>query len=188
MKPGVACQTVVSILMLSLSSTSCSEPEAEKMLASIELEDVAAYWAVRGQNEEKEHFIRPVVRFRVVNGGERELGYVQAMAVFKIESFPDEPWGNAFTYSISEEPIPPGESSGLITMRSDHNVISKDTPEQMFENEKWEDVDVEIFLRVGPSKWRVIKAVEVPRRIGAPGLEQFLNNENKGDVPLADKS
>ena len=97
------------------------------------------------------------------------------------EMLPDEPWGNAFSYSISEHPIKPGGVSDLLTMRSDRSVISKDSPEQMFRNAKWEEIMVEIFLRVGPSSWRILETFQVPKTIGAPGLEKFL--EAEPDLP-----
>ena len=172
MKAVVGCQLLAALALLSCSA--CSDAESERILRALELEDVAAYWAIQGQDEEKNNYIHPVVRFRVVNGAEQDLDYVQAMAVFKRENLPDEPWGNAFTYSISDQPIPPGDSSDTITLRSDTSFISKDSPRQMFLNEKWEEVRVEIFLRVGPSSWQILESRQVPKHIGAPGLEKFL--------------
>ena len=111
-KPLAGCQLfVVSMWVLVLSS--CSNAESEKLLQSLSLDDVAVYWAVRGQDAEKNNYIHPVIRFRVVNGADQDLDYVQVMAVFRREKLPDEPWGNAFSYSISEEPIPPGASFRL---------------------------------------------------------------------------
>ena len=167
--------------VLLASAVSCTDAASEALLASLELEDFTSYWAVIGKNEEGDNFIHPVVRFRVMNGAEQEVGYIQAMAVFKRELLPDEPWGNAFTYSVSDEPIKPGEASDLITLRSDRNIISKDAPAQMFVNEKWEEVTVEIFVRVGPSSWQNLGQMQVSKRIGAPGLEKFLNPDTSED-------
>ena len=169
------------LLAVLLFAAACNDAESEKILAALELEDVAAYWAIQGQDQEKNNYIQPVVRFRVTNATETDLDYVQVMAVFKRENLPDEPWGNAFAYSISEEPIPPGNSSELITMRSDASFVSKDSPKQMFDNQKWEEVRVEVFLRVGPSAWRPVEQRRVPKRIGAPGLEKFLEPEEDLD-------
>lgn len=178
MKRLVGCQLFVVVAL-----SSCTGAESEETLRALSLEDVAAYWAIQGRDQEQNNYIQPVVRFRVVNGAERDLDYVQAMAVFRRENLPDEPWGNAFTYSISEEPIPPGESSDLITLRSDASFVSKDAPEQMFQNEKWEEVEVEVFLRVGPSRWESFDEREVPKRIGAPGLEKFLESIEEPQTP-----
>ena len=51
-----------------------------------------------------------------------------------------------------------------ITMRSDSNFVSKDEPEQMFHNDKWEQVHVEVFLRVGPSSWRLARSPSTASR------------------------
>ncbi len=167
--------------LLGMLTLSCGGQESEEAVQALEAREVAAYWAVIGQDAEENHHIRPVVRFRVVNGWDRDVGYVQAMAVFRRESFPDESWGSDFIYSISEEALVPGGQSGILTFRSDSKYISKDAPEQMFENEQWEQVFVEVFLRVGPSTWQPLFKEEVPRRIGAPGLEKFLDP----DPPVA---
>ena len=172
------CQLAIALLIPIMS---CTDKESEEILSALELQDVVGYWAVQGQDDEKNNYIHPVVRFRVVNTASRNLEYVQVMAVFKREMLPDEPWGNAFSYSISEHPIKPGGVSDLLTMRSDRSVISKDSPEQMFRNAKWEEIMVEIFLRVGPSSWRILETFQVPKTIGAPGLEKFL--EAEPDLP-----
>lgn len=161
--------------LLGLLFVACEDPQSEARVEGLVVDDVAAYWAVRGQDAEKNHYIHPVIRFRIGNHGSEEVGYVQAMAVFKRESFPDEPWGNAFIYSISEAQIPPGGTSDLLTLRCDTNFVSKDTPEQMFDNEKWEKVWVEVFLRAGPSSWKLALTEEIPKRIGAPGLDKFIS-------------
>jgi len=175
MKASARCQIFVAALCLpGLALAGCSDSKSEAQVDALELIDVAAYWAVRGQDVEQNYYIHPVVRFRVENTGSEPVGYVQAMAVFKRENLPDEPWGNDFLYSVSEEPIPKGGVSDVVTMRSDASFNGKDAPEQMFDNPKWEDVDVEVFLRVGPSSWKPLTELEVPKRIGAPGLEKFL--------------
>jgi hypothetical protein len=166
-----------SLVLIAAAFAGCGDAESEVKAAALELEDVAAYWAVRGKDREQNHYIHPVVRFRVKNSGTQEAGYIQAMAVFKRESFPDEPWGNDFLYSISEKPLPPGSRSEVLTMRSDTNFVSKDSPEKMFQNEKWEEITVSVFLRVGPSSWKPALTLQVPKQIGAPGIEKFLEPE-----------
>ncbi len=167
LRPGLAS-------LLIAASFGCGEAESEAKAQALELEEVAAYWAVRGKDREENNYIHPVVRFRIKNTGAREVGYIQAMAVFKREMLPDEPWGNDFLYSISEKPLAPGTRSEILTLRSDTNFVSKDAPERMFQSAKWEKVTVSVFLRVGPSSWKPVLSLEVPKQIGAPGLEKFL--------------
>src|SRR5262245_13934925 len=123
-------------LLVSAAFASCVDSKSEAKVDALELEDVTAYWAVRGKDREQNNYIHPVVRFRIKNGGPEEAGYIQAMAVFKREKFPDEPWGNDFLYSISDKALPSGSTSDVLTMRSDTNFVSKDAPERMFQNEK----------------------------------------------------
>ena len=129
LRPGLAS-------LLIAASFGCGEAESEAKAQALELEEVAAYWAVRGKDREENNYIHPVVRFRIKNTGAREVGYIQAMAVFKREMLPDEPWGNDFLYSISEKPLAPGTRSEILTLRSDTNFVSKDAPERMFQSDK----------------------------------------------------
>jgi len=170
------------VSVLSAVSSGCDDAESEAKAAALELEDVNAYWAVRGKDREQNNYIHPVVRFRIKNSGTEEAGYIQAMAVFKRDAFPDDPWGNDFLYSVSATPLAPGTRSDLVTMRADTNFISKDAPERMFQNEKWEKISVSVFLRVGPSSWKPKLSLEVPKQIGAPGLERFLEPEAETDA------
>lgn len=180
MKERRLCQSILAVATVAIFA-GCDESQVQARVEGLELGDVTGYWAVRGKDAEENNYIHPVIRFRVLNHGAEAVGYVQAMAVFKRESLPDESWGNDFLYSIAEEPIAPGGASDVLTMRSDTNFISKDAPEQMFQNEKWERVNVEIFLRVGASTWRPVLDLEVPKRIGAPGLEKFLDPTEPAD-------
>lgn len=185
------CQIRAQVLLLTVVAAvlstlvvGCGDADSEAKVDALEVKDVAAYWAVRGKDREGNNFIHPVVRFQIVNRGTAPVGYIQAMAVFKREKFPDEPWGNDFLYSVSDEPIPAGGTSDVLTMRADTNFISKDAPEQMFQNDKWEDVDVSVFLRIGPSSWKPVVELQVPKKIGAPGVEKFTDSES----PIAPQS
>jgi hypothetical protein len=180
----LASVTLLLVLSLFLSvSIGCSDAESQAKVEALEVKDAAAYWAIRGKDRAGNNFIHAVVRFRIANRGPSPVGYVQAMAVFKREKFPDEPWGSDFLYSVSDQPIEAGGSSAILTMRSDTNVISKDAPEQMFQNDKWEDVDVAVFVRVGPSSWKPLLDLGVPKRIGAPGVEKFTESESPATPP-----
>ena len=170
------------IILLAFFLTSylaCSDFSKEEAVKGLEATDVVSYWSVRGKFEEN-NYIRPIVRFRIHNGGSRPVDFVQTMAVFRRASAPQESWGSAFEYSLSGDPIAPGEPSRVITLRSDSYYFSTDEPESMFENEEWEQVTVEVFLKVGPSSWKPAAKLEVPRQLGAPGLEKFLAPSDEG--------
>lgn len=151
----------------------CSDLSKEEAAQALQASEVVSFWTVRGKYGD-DTYIRPIVRFRIRNEGPKAVDYIQTMAVFRRASTPDESWGSAFEYSLSGDPVPPGGESRVITLRSDTDYFSKDAPEKMFDNEEWEQVRVEVFLKVGPSAWRPVANVEVPKRIGAPGVERFL--------------
>ena len=169
------------------SSLACSDLTKQQAVAGIEAIDVESYWTVRGKLED-DIYIRPVVRFRIRNNGPKAVDYVQTMAVFRRQSAPEESWGSAFEYSLSGDPVAPGGTSRLISLRSDSYYFSSQQPEQMFENEKWEQVTVEVFVKVGPSSWKPAAKMEVPKQIGAPGLEKFLTPQEEPAQPSGPSS
>lgn len=147
------------------------DDQVAKNLAMVE---PAAYWSVRGKVEDKT-YIRPIVRFRIKNNGSQAAEYIQAMAVFRRESAPDQSWGNAFLHAVPGGAVAPAAVSEEVTLRADSNYYSTSEPEKMFENKEWEEVVVEVFLKVRSSQWISMGKVEVPRRLGAPGVEQFTS-------------
>jgi hypothetical protein len=165
----------------------CSDISKEGAVESLQAVDIESYWTVRGKLED-DIYIRPIVRFRILNNGSKPVDYIQTMAVFRRQSAPEESWGSAFEYSLSGDPVGPGETSRLITLRSDSYYFSSQEPKAMLENEEWEQVTVEVFLKVGPSSWKPVGKMEVPKQLGAPGLEEFLtpaeaSGESQPDTP-----
>jgi len=146
--------------------------EDDTLAKSLSIVEPTGYWSVRAKDGENNR-IRPVVRFRVRNNGTKPADYIQAMAVFRRESAPDESWSNAFQYSIPGGAIAPGALAEEVTLRGDSSYFSKEEPEKMLENKAWEKVMVEVFLKVRSSRWISMGKLEVPRRLGAPGVEQF---------------
>ncbi len=165
----VALKPCALVVVFFLAACSSKEEAAKGLHAA----EVVSYWTVRGKVGD-DTYIRPIVKFRIRNEGPKAVDYVQSMAVFRRVSAPDESWGSAFEYSLSGDPVAPGGESRVITLRSDSYYFSKVAPERMFDNEEWEQVTVDVFLKVGPSSWRLVAKVEVPKRIGAPGVEKFL--------------
>ncbi len=163
-----ACALVVVFFL-----PACSDIGKEEAAKALQASEVVSFWTVRGKFGD-DTYIRPIVRFRIRNEGPKAVDYIQTMAVFRRASTPDESWGTAFEYSLSGDPVAPGGESRVITLRSDSDYFSKGKPEQMFYNEEWEQVTVEVFLKVGPSSWRPVAKLEIPKRIGAPGVEKFL--------------
>lgn len=161
-------------LVASLAAPACVSSRDNETAGRVELPELVAYWAVRGRDSEGNNYIRPAVRFRVKNANPEPVEYVQVMSVFRRESAPEEAWGTAYLHSASEEPLASGEATGEHTLRADSNYLSPGAPERMFENELWEDVEVEMFVRVGASSWVSQGTTTALRRLGPPGVEKYL--------------
>lgn len=160
---------ILAVLALAGCGALDGDDELAKTLAIVE---PTAYWSVLGKVGDN-NYIRPVVRFRVKNNGPEPLDYMQAMAVFRRESAPDQSWGNAFQHSVPGGAIAPAALSEEVTLRADASYFSKEEPEKMLGNKEWEQVMVEVFLKVRSSNWISLGKLEVPKRLGAPGIEQF---------------
>jgi hypothetical protein len=165
------------VAILVFGSSACGGGE-NQVVEALDVEEVLSYWSVQGKRGDNFH-LHPVLRFQIRNNGDSEADYIQTMAVFRLEGSPDKAWGNAYEYSISGDPVQPGELSRVVTLRCDSTFYSKDQPRTMLENEHWEQVIAEIFLRVGSSKWQSVEKIEVERRLGAPGVEKFLEPQDE---------
>lgn len=183
--PAALAPAVLGLAVLGLavfSAAGCTDAGADESAAAMELTEVVAYWTVRGQDSEGNNYIRPAVRFRVRNANAEPIRYVQVMSVFRRESAPEEAWGTGYLHSISEEALAPGAATPEHTLRSDSNYLSKDSPARMFASDLWEDVEVEMFLRVGASAWAPKGKTVALRRLGPPGVEKYL--EPAEDEPI----
>ena len=165
---------VAGLLPVTMTAAGCVNQEDNAAAARMELNELVGYWAVRGRDSEGNNYIRPAVRFRVQNTNPAPIEYVQVMSVFRRESAPEEAWGTGYVHSVAEEALAPGEVSGEHTLRADSNYISQGSPESMFENELWEDVEIEMFIRVGASAWVSQGRTVALRRLGPPGVEKYL--------------
>ena len=163
-----------ALLAASLGVSGCVNQEDNAAAARMKLEELVGYWAVRGRDSEGNNYIRPAVRFRVQNTNSAPIEYVQVMSVFRRESAPDDAWGTGYVHSVAETALGPGEVSEEHTLRADSNYISQGPPETMFDNELWEDVEIEMFVRVGASAWVSQGTTTALRRLGPPGVEKYL--------------
>ncbi len=169
--PGlVLCAAVAA----GFGSAGCTDADANVTAGQMELSDLVAYWAVRGQDSEGNNYIFPSVRFRLENASAEPVEYVQVMSVFRRESAPEEAWGTGYLHSVNDGPLAPAQASLEHILRADSNYLSQGSPQRMFENPLWEDVEVEVFVRVGASSWVSRGRTTALRRLGAPGVEKYL--------------
>ena len=86
----------------------------------------------------------------------------------------DEVWG-----SIQEQVSTwsrPLESSkeAVVTVRSAGRYHAPADPEEILHSPAFKDPRVQIFVRIGSSNWAMLAEAPVSRRIGAPGVSDFV--------------
>jgi hypothetical protein len=155
--------------VLALSATACQRHDAAKELA---LSGVETFWIVDSP-QQGQNFVAPAVRFRLKNVSPRTIGSIQARARFPAPD-QDETWGSIQEQvSTWSRPLEPGKDA-VVTVRSAGRYHSQADPEAILHSPAFKDPRVEVFVRIGSSNWEMLAEAPVSRRIGAPGVSDFV--------------
>src|SRR5688500_2626342 len=148
----------------------CRTPEPALI---VKVADVETHWAV-DNSEVGTQYIAPVVRFQLTNISSEPQGSIEVTATFRRKGV-DATWGGDFRQvSTRRKPLAPGQSEALV-MKSDTRYYSNGPTEGMFAHKEFRDTTVEVFVRVGRSRWtRVTERLDVERRIGARSVQDTL--------------
>jgi len=101
--------------------------------------------------------------FRVKNIGVEPLTYVNFNAIFKFKGDPEN-LGDNFLAAIRGKPIMPGDTSDVITLKSNFGVEGKGV-ESIRSNPQWKPVGVKLFARSKGSQFVLIGEWDVSRTI-----------------------
>jgi hypothetical protein len=158
----------VALAGLSLAATGVGcqrhDPTAELQLSAL-----TTYWIVDSP-QQGQNYIAPVVRFRLKNVSKKPLSSVQARARFPAPSQKEDVWGSIQEQvSTWRRPIAPGQDT-LVTVRSAGRYHSTADPPDILRSPGFEDPKVEVWVRIGASRWALLAQGSVERRIGAPDL------------------
>jgi hypothetical protein len=159
---------VLAVALGSAPLASCSSHDPAKELA---VSGIETYWIVDSPRQ-GENYISPAVRFRLKNLSTEPLRAIQARARFPA---PDqtEVWGSIQEQvSTWQKPLEPGQDRE-VTVRSAGRYHSPAEPRDMLRSPGFRDPRVEIFVRIGASRWVVLAEAAVDRRIGAPELREL---------------
>ena len=98
-------------------------------------------------------------------------------------------WGGDFRQvSTHAKPLPAGQSESLV-MKSDTRYYSNGSTEGMFAHKEWKDATVELFVRVGRSRWTKFgEMVDVERHIGAHSVQDAAASPSPAGSPSASPS
>ena len=153
-------------LSLATAGVGCQshDPAAELQVGGFQ-----TYWIVDSP-QQGQNYIAPVVRFRLRNLTQRPLSAVQARARFPAPGQKEDVWGSIQEQvSTWRRPIPPGQDT-LVTVRSAGRYHSSADPPDILRSPAFEDPKVEVWVRIGASRWALLAQGSVERRIGAPDL------------------
>lgn len=137
----------------------------------LEIADLETYWAVDSPRGERQ-YIAPVARFQVKNRGQQPLRSIQVTGGFRRKGEEQIDWGTAFEQiAPASRPLQPGESVRVM-LKSDGRYYSSGEPAAFFEHKLFRDALVQIYVRIGSSKWELMAQADVERRIGTKALGQ----------------
>ena len=149
---------------------SCRAPEPARI---VKIGDVETHWAV-DSSQVGTQYIAPVVRFQLTNISSEPQGSIDVTATFRRKG-ETATWGGDFRQvSTRRKPLPAGQSEALV-LKSDTRYYSNGPSEGMFAHKDFKDATVELFVRVGSSRWVKFGAlVDVERRMGARSVQDTL--------------
>ncbi len=137
---------------------------AEDLEASIEVVDVDTFWTDKYYQPWPPRLILvPAISFRVKNVTDKSLKYINFNANFRFMG-DYENLGDAFLAAIRNNPIPPGEKSDIITLKSNYGVEGKSLA-TFEDNPHWKTVLVRLFAQSKGSQFLPMGEYEISRRI-----------------------
>jgi hypothetical protein len=154
-------------LLSALLLAACRTPDPTTV---VKISDVETHWAVDDAQADTQ-YIAPVVRFRLTNISAEPQGSIDVTATFRRKG-ETASWGGDFRQvSTHFKPLAPGATESLV-LKSDTRYYSNGPVEGMFAHKEWKDATVELFVRVGRSRWTKFgEAVDVERHIGAHSVQ-----------------
>ena len=158
---------------------------AEDLESSIEILDVDTFWTDKYYQPWPPRLILvPVISFRVKNTTDSPLKYINFNANFRFMG-DFENLGDSFLAAIRNDPVPPGEESDVITLKSNYGVEGKSLA-TFKDNPHWKTVVVRLFAQSKGSQFLPLGEYEISRRIDfvEPEPVGIEKKETEGDKGL----
>jgi hypothetical protein len=155
---------VIGAALLSLLLTSCKGVSPEELKASLEIVDVSSKWVAKTyQPWPPKLTLVPTISFRVKNISDRPVNYLNFNAIFKFRD-DMENLGDNFFAAIRKEPITPGETSQVITLKSNFGVEGTSLA-KFKDNPQWKPVVCKLFVQSKGSIHVLLGEYEISREI-----------------------
>ena len=126
---------LAAVLVLTAASFACSPPV--DLSKALEVSNVVTGWVdagiVNGQNK-----LVPAISFTLKNNSNQTLAMLQVNAIFRRVNETEE-WGSAFLTAAGSTGVPPGATSGRLTMKSQQGYTGTEPRQQMLQNTQFLD-------------------------------------------------
>jgi hypothetical protein len=164
MRRKTAVGLVISVALASLLLPSCKGISPEELKAAVEIAEVSSKWVAKTyQPWPPKLILVPTISFRVKNLTGQPINYLNFNAIFKFRD-DQENLGDNFLAAIRKQPIPPGETSQVITLKSNFGVEGKSLA-QFKDNPQWKPVVCKLFVQSKGSVHVLLGEYEISREI-----------------------
>jgi hypothetical protein len=148
-RPSPFCRYSIPLLVLAglVLATACTPtPTDQELKAMIQIVDMETKWISKEYRAWPPKLVLvPAISFRVKNMSAKPLTYMNFNAIFKFKD-DEENLGDNFLSGIGSTPLPPGELSPVIHMKSNFGVEGNSLAS--FENNPmWKVVIVKLFVQ-----------------------------------------
>jgi hypothetical protein len=139
-----------SLLLLVLAglvlAAACNIPKDEEIKSWMQIVDVETKWVSKEYRAWPPKLtLVPAISFRVKNVSPKPLTYINFNAIFKFKD-DEENLGDNYLAGIRGTPVPPGELSPVILMKSNFGVEGKSLA-SFQNNPMWKQVAVKLFAQ-----------------------------------------
>jgi hypothetical protein len=155
---------ILVVALVSLLLPSCKSISPEELKASLEIVDLSSKWVAKTyQPWPPKLILVPTITFRVKNNSDRPLNYMNFNAIFKFRD-DQENLGDNFLAAIRKEPIPPGGTSIVITLKSNFGVEGTNLA-KFKDNPQWKPVVCRLFVQSKSPIHVLLGEYEISREI-----------------------
>ena len=155
-------RTISVLILISLAALGCDR--GVDPITALEATDVVTGWYDDGIVEGNKNKLVPSISFKLRNKSDSAVRSVQVNAIFKRGDEP-EPWGEHYAWAIQGEPLPSGEATGDIVLRSGLGYTGEQPRQQMLQNKEFVDAKVQIFLKQGSRVWAKLAEFPIERQL-----------------------
>lgn len=125
--------------------------------------EVVTGWFDAGIEDGKNKLV-PSISLKLRNKSDQPARSVQVNAIFRRVG-EAEMWGEHFGWAIEREPLPPGQTTKPLVLRSGLGYTGEQPRMQILQHSQFVDAKVDIFLRRGSQPWSKLAEFPIERQL-----------------------